>query len=667
MRRPGASARLLLFLVPIGLFGLALWVDNLAVLPSLGINASIPLLLYFALCVGATAMMLEVHVHRTPVTFSLTEVPIVIGLLLVPPWEMLLCYLCGVLAAHWLRRGIRPDKDVANILLDTFYLAVTVVVFRAAGPIAAEPFSARTLVAVAAAMSAASVVGPLLLNVGIWLYEMDVDVKATIKAIAFQVMTTVVNSCLGIMGLVFTIDHPWLLLVLIPPMALVFAGQLASTKQQQQANRMQFMYEMSELLHSAGNLVSNATELVDHMVTQFSAGSAELLILTDRSRSLHVYSELVAGERTATLDLSLREHDLLEFMLGSGQSIVGTGPEAPVELTRLLSDHGRTLGVAALLKGSIGSPLGLILLTFPPKGRRRFTAAELALLTSVAGQTAIALEKGQLADEVRAMSIEKQELNHRLFHDPLTRLANRSLFNDRVGHALTRARRVGDPVAVMFIDLDDFKFVNDTHGHSVGDELLQSVAERLRLCIRAADTAARFGGDEFGLLLEHVKTTDDVIVVAERLVASLAQPHRLSGVTVTSRASVGVSIITAGTATDGVVQVLDWADTAMYAAKRRGKGSYAIFEPGMDDSVSERLAFEVEMRRELATEGELFLQYQPIVDIETEQMRGVEALVRWNHPTKGLMGPVEFIPLAEEPASSCRWAGGYCGSRAVRP
>jgi len=644
--RLNSNERLIAFVMPFGVTGVAIWVLLLSHLGPVESGPIMPLWLYFPMCVAGTFFVIEVQVQRTFLNFSLTEVPIVLGLVLLAPIPMILCYVLGVYIAHVFRRGPVVINDVANLCLDTFYLSLTTLVFRAMSPEANSPLGLRTLIALAVAMAVAAALGPGLMNLSIWIEELAVNVRAFLRTLAFQVVASLVNSCLAITGMVFAVDHPILLLVLAPPAALVFTGQLASFKQQHQAKRMQFTYEISELLHSSGNLITNSGELVDHMVDQFRAGRAELIMLADRSRALHVYSHLKGDRRTETRDLTLREHDLVEYMLAANRTTVSTLENTPPELTRLLRDRDQQFGGAALLRGA-AAPLGMILLFPPTPEQRRFLQGELALLHSVAGQVAVALEKGQLADEVRAMSIEKQELNHRLFHDPLTRLANRALFNDRVGHALTRAGRVGDPIAVMFIDLDDFKGVNDTHGHGVGDELLVSVAERLNQCLRAADTAARFGGDEFGLLLEHVKTTDDVIVVAERLVSSLSLPHRLGALTVSVRASVGVAIIVPGEELGTVPKVLEWADTAMYAAKRRGKGSYAIFEPGMDGSVSERLTFEVEMRRALATAGELFVQYQPIVDIETRQLKGVEALVRWNHPTKGNIPPASFIPLAE--------------------
>ena len=235
---------------------------------------------------------------------------------------MILAYTSGVFVAHALRRGPQFANDVSNVCLDTTHLAVTVLTFRALQPEAHNLLGIRTLFALAVAMTASALLGQGLMNVSIWFEELSVNIRAATKALGYQVIASLVNSCLAITALVFALDHPFLLLVLAPPMVLVFTGQLASFKQQQQAKRMQFMYEISEALHSGGNLITHSAQLVDHMVEQFRASRAELIMLADRTRALHVYSHLKGVERTDTRDLSLREHDLLEFMLASNRSIV---------------------------------------------------------------------------------------------------------------------------------------------------------------------------------------------------------------------------------------------------------------------------------------------------------------------------------------------------------
>jgi diguanylate cyclase (GGDEF)-like protein len=237
------------------------------------------------------------------------------------------------------------------------------------------------------------------------------------------------------------------------------------------------------------------------------------------------------------------------------------------------------------------------------------------------------------------------ELAHRAFHDPLTELPNRALLAERLGQALARGTRSGRTAAVLCIDLDDFKVVNDSLGHRLGDHLLVSVAQRLRACVRPGDTAARLGGDEFAVLLEDLNCEDEAVGVAERFLDRLQEPFVLEGHEVFVGASVGIA---GSRGTDSLPDdVLREADVAMYAAKRKGKGHYVLFDLAMQTRPRERLALERDLRWALQR-GEFRLHYQPIVDLVSGEIQGVEALLRWQHPERGLVPPNEFIPLAEE-------------------
>jgi diguanylate cyclase (GGDEF)-like protein/PAS domain S-box-containing protein len=237
------------------------------------------------------------------------------------------------------------------------------------------------------------------------------------------------------------------------------------------------------------------------------------------------------------------------------------------------------------------------------------------------------------------------ELRHRALHDSLTGLANRTLFGDRVSHALQRRSDRPDMVAVLFIDLDDFKNVNDRFGHAAGDQLLVSVGERLQECVRIADTPARLGGDEFAVLLEDIYTEEQVVVLAERVLESLLTPFELDGRTVQVGASVGIAIDSARASSADVL--LRNADFAMYLAKERGKARFELFEDSMHEVAVERMELRNDMPAGLDA-GQFSVHYQPIVNLEDGEVRGVEALLRWNHPTRGPVRPDVFIPVAEQ-------------------
>ena len=238
----------------------------------------------------------------------------------------------------------------------------------------------------------------------------------------------------------------------------------------------------------------------------------------------------------------------------------------------------------------------------------------------------------------------EDQLRHQAFHDPLTALPNRSLFEDRVRHAVARTRRHGKGMAVLFVDLDDFKTVNDSLGHAAGDDLLRHVAERLDDCVRSSDTVARLGGDEFAVLVEEPDNPDEAEDIAVRVHAGLERPFDIQGHELFVHASVGIALAESGSTSE---ELMRNADTAMYAAKASGKGRSEMFQATMHMEVRRRLQLSGDLRRALDN-GELFVQYQPLVDLTSGRVLGAEALARWQHPKLGEVPPGDFIPVAEE-------------------
>jgi diguanylate cyclase (GGDEF)-like protein/PAS domain S-box-containing protein len=305
--------------------------------------------------------------------------------------------------------------------------------------------------------------------------------------------------------------------------------------------------------------------------------------------------------------------------------------EVRFECNPVLASRGMRSGASVVIEGRSG-PFGV--LSVHSTRAQDYTSGDVDFLQSLANVLADALERQSTEDDIR----------HRALHDPLTGLPNRVLFGDRLDQALERLRRRPSLAAILFLDLDQFKLVNDSLGHQLGDELLAGVALRLTQAVRAIDTVARFGGDEFGILLEDVAGEYDAIATAERIAALFAKPFVIDGREHFITASIGIVFAQGGEHSGGLTRD---ADAAMYRAKERGRARYEVFDAEMRERAITRLRVESDLRHALGR-AELRLDYQPIVSLSTEAPVAVEALLRWEHPQRGLVSPYEFISVAEE-------------------
>jgi diguanylate cyclase (GGDEF)-like protein/PAS domain S-box-containing protein len=369
----------------------------------------------------------------------------------------------------------------------------------------------------------------------------------------------------------------------------------------------------------------------------------------------------------------LLENDVANMTLDSiGEAVLRTDLQGNItylnriaeEMTRWSREEARGRPVADVLRlidGASRAPVGNALEVATQEGE---TSSSMVSCTNsilvrrdgsevgIESTTTLIQEVGKSATgtivafrDVSAARAKSLEMSHLAQHDVLTDLPNRVLFNDRLTQAIALAERQGKQLAVMFVDLDHFKKINDSLGHDVGDKLLRSVAGRLNACVRRSDTIGRLGGDEFVVLLSQIEHAEDAAINARRTLRALTAPHIIDSKSLDINVSIGVSTYPS----DGqdAESLMNRADNAMYEAKQRGRNNYQFFRHEMHAQLAERQSLEADLRCALGR-NEFVLHFQPILNLQTGQITGVEALIRWLHPQRGLVFPEQFVPLAEE-------------------
>ncbi len=579
--------------------------------------------------------VVDFHFRGDKHSFSLTEFPAVIGFFLLRPDAYFLAMLIGTSLALLIDRQplIRLAFNLANF---AFVATAGMTVFYTLASPTAEPELPNWLAAFAGTLTAA-ILSSFSIATVISVSGGAPQFQKLPEMIQFGGLVAVANTSLALLAVVLLWIDPQLLGLLVVPLGAVFLAYRAWVSEREKHQRLEMLYQSSRILQHSPELDSALCSLLEHAREMFRAERAEILLWPqDNSQDGLITTATYKQPPTSMEPVSIaRAHQLHRRVALERRAFLYVAPVKEHD-----SIHNAMVVPLWGESGLIGS---LVIANRLTEGTR-FGADDLRLLETLGNQAAVALENGQLEQSLAELSRLKEELRYQAYHDPLTGLGNRSLFTECVDAALGNRNSDGLPV-VLFLDLDNFKDVNDSLGHAAGDRLLSAVAERVRVCIRGEDLAVRLGGDEFAILLFDDFRLNRALAVASRLIDSLSVSFLVGGHELKMTASIGIAASQAGiTRADDLLRN---ADVAMYTAKQGGKNRFAVFEPTMHASIVARHALSTELSRGIS-EGEIDVYYQPLLYIDTGMLYGAEALARWRHPQRGLVEPDEFIPLAEE-------------------
>jgi diguanylate cyclase (GGDEF)-like protein len=624
------TARLWLWIVAISAAGSVLYATQLTDVPPLLHEPRLPwwgLAVVFAL---AESYPVHLHFRSETHSLSLSELGIVLGLFLASPSALILGLVVGAGVALVAVRRQRPLKVAFNAAQFTLSTAVAVAVFRAVVALG-NPTGPVGWTAAAAGAATFGIVSIVLVTATITLAAGGPPWRELPRTAAFALAGSLASASLAVAGIVMVeADRRSVWLLVVPSLCWALAFR-AYGAQRRRHEHLEFLYQTMRATQGAPELRAAVRELLAAARAMLSADYAEIVLFGATPDD---------GALRSTID---SKGEALMEPVTLSDACVGALRAATARDTAILLPRGRgahqldAYPTERSLRDALITALrreqqtfGLLVVGNRSGDVSTFNDDDRTLFETCAGHAGVLLENDRV----------KEQLRYQAFHDALTALPNRTLFAERVGTALAAS----DKSTVLFVDLDDFKTINDTLGHSAGDELLVAVAERVRACVRPGDLAARLGGDEFGILLES-GSVDAAETIAARLVEAMRSPFVVHGREMPVHASVGIASASSGTATAD--ELLSNADVAMYSAKASGKRRYATYEPRMHTRVRRRHELAGALEHALDRD-EIEVHFQPIVALATGRPVALEALVRWQHPTRGLLPPGAFLPLAEE-------------------
>jgi diguanylate cyclase (GGDEF)-like protein len=580
----------------------------------------------------------KLHFRRSAHAFSLTDIPVTLALIFASGPQFIGGLAIGTAVAMAIAR-LPLIKLTFNMAQYVLTIGLGLVVMRLiTGP---DPeFGPLLWLGAFVATQLSGVLTILLLAAAMTLADGRLTLAELRQMFGLDAVVTLANTSLALLAAVVMVREPAAVPIIAVPVALAFIGYRAYVTERERSEKVEFLYEANRTLSHSPEIADAIEGLLDRARDAFRADHAEVVLFSSDG-SAPVRTRLGPnGERHTMEPVDAAAARALRDLAADGPVLVSAPLHADLE--PLTAGRDLRHAMVGVLRGE-ERVVGTVMLANRIGINRGFDDEDLALFDTLAANASAALQYDRLEQAVTELQELQHRLHHQAYHDPLTGLANRAMFTDRVSAALSQ----GGGVAVLFIDLDDFKSVNDTLGHTVGDELLCAASSRLARAVRSDDIVARLGGDEFAVL---VRAEDEAGVervateMAERMLKSFELPTKVGDRLLAVNLSAGIATgHHSGTST---ADLLRDADVAMYEAKSAGKRRYAVFTPEMRDVVMRRHTLKDELRVGIDRE-ELLVQYQPIVDLESGETTAVEALVRWQHPTHGRIPPLEFIPLAE--------------------
>jgi diguanylate cyclase (GGDEF)-like protein len=642
----GPALRLRLFATILVVPAIPLWVMTLFGLPIFSLQHSLPIWGLAVLFFVTERWPVSMAIRRSTPLVGLSAAPLVLGLFYSAGWSIIGGYLVGAVLAAASRRELRQAATAFGIAQFSLFAALAAVAFRVtvvhqAGVGAELDWNAYFSVYAAAGVL---ILTSLTASFGVSLHDGRVTRRLAAENVVLAVVGIGASASYGMVAVDLIWSNPKGLLVLGVLGVVLVGGYRILLVERRERRVAEFLRGADMALHHSPELESAILALIGRAREMFDGQIAQLTIYPTSPGEQAYRTTVRAGDPSGTEVMVPIDPTELDDILEADSDgiIIDRSSASPLSrdiLDRRHVDHamvallrGRTRLVGTLMVGSHLSA-------------RSFDQRDLQLFQTLAIQTSSTLENGRLEHSIARLTELQQQLSHQAFHDSLTDLANRALFSDRIEHALLRRARTHQPVAVLFIDLDDFKGINDTLGHSAGDQLLVGVADRLRSSLRRPDTAARLGGDEFAVLIEDIDHVAEAEAVAERVFLALAAPFAIAGQSGVVRCSIGIAVSNNDTDTAG--GLMSHADVAMYAAKTAGKHRQVLFAPGMEAEIVARRRLQADLER--AVGGDEFgVHFQPIFDLSSGRLVGTEALVRWRHPTRGMVAPDDFIRVAED-------------------